>query len=232
MSPAFPLIFLLFFVFLILPLIVFSIIANWKIYEKAGKPGWAVLIPVYNTIVLLEIVRKPIWWIALMFIPIANLVVIILIYIELAKVFGKDSGFALGLVFLSPIFIMILGFGDAKYIAPASQEPAGFDSDPESNLVSVNDEGVLPNATAVLVLGIVSIVGCAFYGVVGLVCGIIALSLHKRNKDAYALSPTKYVASWKNAKAGYICAIIGVSLSALYFIAFLMTFVFLVIESV
>ena len=164
MSPAFPLIFLLFFVFLILPLIVFSIIANWKIYEKAG--------------------------------------------------------------------IMILGFGDAKYIAPASQEPAGFDSDPESNLVSVNDEGVLPNATAVLVLGIVSIVGCAFYGVVGLVCGIIALSLHKRNKDAYALSPTKYVASWKNAKAGYICAIIGVSLSALYFIAFLMTFVFLVIESV
>lgn len=225
MSPVFA----LFFLFLILPLIVFSIIANWKIYEKAGKPGWAVLIPVYNTIVLLEIVRKPIWWIALMFIPIANLVIIILIYIELARVFGQDSGFALGLIFLSPIFIMILGFGDAKYIVQASQEPAGFDSDPESNLVSVNNEGVLPNATAVLVLGIVSIVGCVFYGVVGLVCGIIALSLHKKNKDAYALSPAKYAASWKNAKAGYVCAIVGVSLSALYFIFVFMVFVSVVI---
>lgn len=99
-----------------IPLLVFTVIAQWKIYEKAGKPGWASIVPVYNMIVLLEIIKKPIWWIALIFIPLVNFVIAIIIYIELAKVFRKDIGFTLGLIFLSPIFIMILGFGNAKYI--------------------------------------------------------------------------------------------------------------------
>ena len=228
MNPVLLLIFL-FGVFLILPIIIFSIIANWRVYEKAGKPGWASILPVYNLIVLLEIVKKPTWWIALLFIPIANLVIVILIYIELAKVFGKDVGFALGLVFFSPVFIMILGFGDAKYIGVNESEELVVD--PRLTPVSVGDGGVLPNATAVLVLGIISIVGCAFYGVVGLVCGIIALSLHKKNKDAYAANPAKYMASWKNAKAGYVCAIVGVSLSALYFVIVFMAFVTIIVEN-
>ncbi len=84
----------------------------------------------------------------------------------------------------------------------------------------------LPNATAVLVLGIISIVGCLFYGVPGLICGIIALVLHKKNKEVYATNPAKYDASWKNAKAGYVCAIIGTSLSAIYFLIFVFAFVF------
>jgi hypothetical protein len=75
---------------------------------------------------------------------------------------------------------------------------------------------VLPNSTAVLVLGIISIVGCIFYGIPGLICGIIALVLHKKNKEVYATNPAKYQVSWKNAKAGYVCAIIGTSLSAVY----------------
>ncbi|MDG1146914.1 MAG: CCC motif membrane protein [Crocinitomicaceae bacterium] len=88
-----------------------------------------------------------------------------------------------------------------------------------------DEKGVLPNATAVLVLGIMSIVGCVLYGIVGLICGIIALILHKRNKEVYATNPIKYAASWENARAGYVCAIIGVSISALYFIYFMIAFI-------
>ena len=65
---------------LIPPIIIYSIIAKWKIYEKAGKPGWASIVPVYSAIILLDIVKKPTWWIALLFIPFVNLVVVILIY--------------------------------------------------------------------------------------------------------------------------------------------------------
>lgn len=76
----------------------------------------------------------------------------------------------------------------------------------------------LPNATAVLVLGILSIVTCVAYGVIGLVLGIIALVLSKKDKDLYMTNPTAYAASYKNSKAGKVCAIIGVSLSALFFL--------------
>jgi len=109
-------VFILFILLIYLAIIVTVIISMWKLYEKANKPGWASIVPIYNIIVLLEIVRKPLWWIALLLIPIANIVFLILIYIELAKVFGKDPAFAVGLILLSPVFIGILGFGDAKYI--------------------------------------------------------------------------------------------------------------------
>jgi len=92
----------------------------WKVFTKAGKPGWAAIIPIYNTIVLLQIAGKPIWWIVLLFIPIVNIVIAVMVMISVAKAFGKGTGFALGLLFLSPIFIPILGFSDAQYTgAPA-----------------------------------------------------------------------------------------------------------------
>jgi hypothetical protein len=78
--------------------------------------------------------------------------------------------------------------------------------------------GALPNATAVLVLGIISIVGCVFYGVPGLICGIIALFLHKKDKAIYLSDEAKYENSFKTSKAGNVCAIIGTSLSAVYFV--------------
>lgn len=87
----------------------------WKVFAKAGQPGWACLVPIYNVIVLLKIVGKPLWWLVLMFIPLVNVIVSILVMIELAKKFGKGTGFALGLVFLGFIFFPILGFGDARY---------------------------------------------------------------------------------------------------------------------
>jgi hypothetical protein len=97
------------------------IVAEWKIYTKAGKPGWAVLIPIYNTIVMLEIVGKPWWWILLMLIPGVNIVFVIWMINLLSKSFGKDEGFTVGLLLLSIVFYPILGFGSAKYQGPAGK---------------------------------------------------------------------------------------------------------------
>lgn len=97
---------------------VFVIICTWKIYTKAGKPGWAAIIPIYNILVLLEIVGRPWWFLLLMFVPVANIVVSIMVIFDEAKVFGKGVGFGFGLLFLSPIFNAILAFGDATYKGP------------------------------------------------------------------------------------------------------------------
>ena len=82
-----------------------------------------------------------------------------------------------------------------------------------------NHQTGLPNATAVLVLGIISILGCACYGIVGLTCGIIALVLANKDMTRFSTSPELYTeASYKNLKAGRVCAIIGTILSAIYVI--------------
>ncbi len=94
------------------------IIGVWKVFEKAGKPGWAAIIPIYNYIILLEIIGKPVWWVILLFIPIANIIVLFIISFKLAEAFGKSAGFGIGLVFLPFIFYPILGFGDAEYQGP------------------------------------------------------------------------------------------------------------------
>lgn len=94
---------------------VFYIIVWWKLFTKAGRPGWAVLIPIYNLIVFIQIAGKPGWWILLYLIPIVNLVIYILIALGLAEKFGKGTGFAIGIIFLSFIFIPILALGSAKY---------------------------------------------------------------------------------------------------------------------
>ncbi|MHC4108620.1 MAG: DUF5684 domain-containing protein [Planctomycetota bacterium] len=103
-----------------LAIVVFLIAAWWKVYVKAGQPGWAAIIPIYNMIVLLEIVGRPWWWIFLLLIPIVGLVIYILVIVELAAVFGKGGGFAVGLIFLGFIFIPILGFGSAVYVGKRS----------------------------------------------------------------------------------------------------------------
>ena len=84
----------------------------------------------------------------------------------------------------------------------------------------------IPNANAVLVLGIISIVGCIFAGIPGLVCGIIALVMYKKVKATYESDRPTYENSFKNAKAGFVCAIIGTILSALYFLYFIFAFIF------
>jgi hypothetical protein len=102
---------------------VVMIAAMWKVFTKAGKPGWAAIIPIYNMIVLLDIAGKPAWWIILFLIPIVNFVMIILTYVALADKFGKGGGFAIGLVFLGVIFFPILGFGGAQYRGALAKVP-------------------------------------------------------------------------------------------------------------
>jgi hypothetical protein len=96
-------------------LIVISIIALWKMFAKAGQPGWASIIPIYNTIVMIQIAGKPVWWFLLLFIPIVNIVVSVMITHATAKNFGRGVGTTLGLIFLPFIFMLILGFGSAEY---------------------------------------------------------------------------------------------------------------------
>lgn len=103
------------FMLLWLLLVVLVVAGMWKVFVKAGKPGWAAIIPIYNFIVLLEIAGKPAWWVILFFVPVVNLVVLIIAYMALAEKFGKGAGYGLGLAFLSPIFFPMLGFGDSRY---------------------------------------------------------------------------------------------------------------------
>jgi hypothetical protein len=92
----------------------------WKTFAKAGQPGWAAIIPIYNLYVLCKIVGRPWWWLVLCFIPIVCLVITILLWLDLAKSFGQGVLFAIGLILLSPIFICILGFGSAQYQGPSA----------------------------------------------------------------------------------------------------------------
>lgn len=105
----------LFVLLLELAIIVAVIAGFWKVFAKAGKPGWAAIIPIYNIIVLLQIANKPLWWIILFFIPIVNLVMAILVSIAVARNFGKSDVFGIGLALLGFIFYPILGFGSAQY---------------------------------------------------------------------------------------------------------------------
>jgi hypothetical protein len=105
------------FSLIFLAIMVFFIAACWKVFTKAGQPGWAAIIPIYNMIVWLRIAGRPGWWIILFLIPIVNFVIAIVVSIDFARKFGKGAGFAMGLVFLGIIFYPILAWGSAQYRA-------------------------------------------------------------------------------------------------------------------
>ncbi len=110
----------LFFWTIIVGVSILVLASVWKVYTKAGQPGWAAIVPIYNLYVLLQIVGRPGWWLLLMFIPIINIIVALIVYLDLAKSFDRSSLFGLGLFFLGFIFYPILGFGDARYRGPAA----------------------------------------------------------------------------------------------------------------
>lgn len=105
-----PLVGLFFFIYFVL-----VIASIWKIFTKAGKPGWASIIPIYNVIVLLEIIGKPVWWIVLFLIPFVNIIISIITTNEVSKSFGRGAGTTVGLIFLPFIFYPVLAFGSAQY---------------------------------------------------------------------------------------------------------------------
>ena len=105
---------IVFWIFYII-FVVFMIIVQWKIYVKAGKPGWGCIVPIYNIILQLEIAGRPLWWIFLMFIPFVNFIIAIIIALDIAKAFGKGTGFGIGMILLPIIFYPILAFDSSEY---------------------------------------------------------------------------------------------------------------------
>ncbi|SMC71709.1 DUF5684 domain-containing protein [Pedobacter nyackensis] len=121
-------------IFFWLALMVLVYASMWKVFVKAGKPGWAAIIPIYNLIVLIEIVGKPTIWILWLLIPCVNIVFAIWLMNLVSKSFGKSEGFTVGLVILPFVFYPILGFGDAKYLGPSAAEAQnGFNNPFGSN---------------------------------------------------------------------------------------------------
>lgn len=94
-------------------------VSLWLIFAKAGKPGWAALIPIYNFFVLLDIVNRPIWWVVLAFIPFVNTIAAIIIYMDLARAFGRDGTYGCLMLLIPIVFIPLLAFSDAQYRRPA-----------------------------------------------------------------------------------------------------------------
>ena len=107
------------FIYLI---VVVAVVAGWwMIFTKAGEAGWKSIIPIYNVLVILKIVGREWWWVILMLIPFVNLIVWIIVSLDLARSFGRGTGFGIGLAFLSPIFALILGFGGDAYQGAAAK---------------------------------------------------------------------------------------------------------------
>ena len=104
-----------------LAIVVVALVGMWKVFEKAGKPGWAAIIPIYNTYCLYDMAFGNGWLFLLMFVPCVNFIVLIICCIKLAKAFGQSTVFGVGLIFLPFIFMLILGFGDAQYIGADNQ---------------------------------------------------------------------------------------------------------------
>jgi hypothetical protein len=98
---------------------IMSIMVMWTLYARAGQPGWASIVPIYNVVVLLRIAGRPAWWVLLLMIPVVNIIITFMLCMDLAVAFDKGVGFAAGLFFLGFIFFPILAFGEAEYVGPA-----------------------------------------------------------------------------------------------------------------
>ena len=103
------------FFIIVLVVLIFSIVYNWIIFKKAKREGWESIIPIYNTIIKFQFLNIPMWMIIILFIPGINVVIPIVIAINMAKKFGKDIGFAIGLIFLPIIFYPIIAFGKSEF---------------------------------------------------------------------------------------------------------------------
>jgi len=106
-----------------LAVIVLTIAGLWAVFAKAGQPGWAAIVPIYNSYVLVLIAEKPIWWFIMFFIPCVGIVFYVLALIEVCKRFDKGAGYAIGMLLLPFIFFPMLGFGSAQYAPAAPAQP-------------------------------------------------------------------------------------------------------------
>ena len=98
----------------------------WKAFEKMGRKGWEGIVPFYNVYILLQMTGRPVWWLALMIVPLVNIAMFIIVSIDVAKGFGKSQNFGIGLGLLGFVFWPILGFGDAKWQGAPQPATYGF----------------------------------------------------------------------------------------------------------
>jgi hypothetical protein len=114
---------------MIYPIVMFAMIfltlaAMWRLFAKAGEPGWKCIVPVYGAVVLLRLVGRPWWWLLLLLVPVVNLFPSVMLCFDLAKAFGKGPGTGFGVLLLGPIFIMWLAFSDARYVRGSNRPVA------------------------------------------------------------------------------------------------------------
>lgn len=107
---------------LLIPLALTMIMVGtlWELFDRAGHPGWTAIIPIYNVMVMLDIVGRPAWWIILFFIPGVNAIVSIMLYFDLARSFGQGALFGCGMIMLPFIFLPLLALSSAQYEGPAA----------------------------------------------------------------------------------------------------------------
>lgn len=103
---------------IILAVSVFLIVSLWKVFEKAGEPGWKCLIPWYNNYILFKIAMGNGWLFLLLFVPFVNFVALILVAVKLAKAFGGSTGLAIVMVLLPIVGYPMLAFGGYEYEEP------------------------------------------------------------------------------------------------------------------
>lgn len=110
------------YLIIVIPIALLFVVTGWRIFSKAGQPGWAILIPFYNLYIFSQVIKRPGWWILLYFASVIPVIgglgvfcVLVLDYLRLAKIFGKSAGFGVGIILLGFIFLPILAFGDAAY---------------------------------------------------------------------------------------------------------------------
>ena len=104
-----------------LAVIVLWVASLWRIFSKAGQPGWAAIIPIYNLVVFLKVIGRPVWWLVLYLIPVVNIIIGIINAIDLAKSFGKGGAFGFfGLFLFAIIGYPVLAFSGAQYVGPAA----------------------------------------------------------------------------------------------------------------
>ena len=104
-----------------LAIAILEVVAIWRLFSRAGQPGWASIIPIYNTIVMLHVTGKSGWWLLGLFVPLLNIFVYCRMMVNMAQVFGRGVGFGIGNIFLPFIFLPILAFSNSPYVGPAPQ---------------------------------------------------------------------------------------------------------------